>query len=76
MCQGGTLYYGLYHVVERNRAAPYMLFIQGGAISIKFHSRSPSFAEDPKGHKLNARIRKGPVGVYPPSGRLVINPLE
>lgn len=41
-------------------------------MAIKFHSCSPSLAEDPKNHKLNARIRKGPAGFYPPSGRLVI----
>lgn len=34
MCEVGTLYYGLYHVVEGNRATPYICFIQGGAISI------------------------------------------
>lgn len=34
MCEGGTLYYGLYHVVEGNRDTQCICFIQGGAISI------------------------------------------
>lgn len=72
MCQKWTLYYGSYHVVEGNGAPPYTCFLQGGAKAIKFHSCSPSLAEDPKNHKLNARIRKGPAGFYPPSGRFVI----
>lgn len=72
MCQKWTLYYGSYHVVEGNGAPPYICFFQGGAMAIKFHSCSPSLAEDPKNHKLNARIRKGPAGFCPPSGRFVI----
>lgn len=74
MCQEGTLYYGLYHVVEGNRAPLYMYFIQGGAVSIKFHSCSPSLADDPKDHKLNAKIRKGPAGLFLPYGGFVITP--
>lgn len=72
MCQKWTLYYGSYHVVEGNEAPPCICFLQGGAMAIKFHSCSPSLAEDPKTHKLNASIRKGPTGFYPPSGRFVI----
>lgn len=60
-------------MVEGNEAPPCVCFLQGGAVAIKFHLRSPSLAEDPKNHKLNARIRKGvPLGFYPPSGRFVI----
>lgn len=72
MCQNWTLYYSPYHVVEGKEAPPCICFFQGGAMAIKFHSWGPSLAEDPKNHKLNARIRKGPAGLDPPSGRFVI----
>lgn len=58
---------------RKQGSAVHMFHLGWGHIP-KFHSCSPSLTGDPKYHKLNARIRQGPVGLYPPSGRLVITP--